>query len=118
MDSKEMRQRAQTLRKNATAEEKKLWYQYLRNYPVQWNRQKVIGNYIVDFYCDKAKLIIEIDGSQHYEKKSMEYDQKRTEYLESLNICVIRFTNTDISKRFRYVCDAVDKETRQRIINI
>ena len=118
MDSKEMRQRAQTLRKNATAEEKKLWYQYLRNYPVQWNRQKVIGNYIVDFYCDKAKMVIEIDGSQHYEKEAMEYDQKRTEYLESLNICVIRFTNTDISRQFRYVCDAVDKEIRQRIINI
>ena len=110
--------RAKALRKAMTHWERKLWYEFLRDYPVRFKRQFALDNYIVDFYCDKAKMVIEIDGSQHYEKEAMEYDQKRTEYLESLNICVIRFTNTDISRQFRYVCDAVDKEIRQRIINI
>ncbi len=64
-----MRKRAEELRKYATTEENKLWYQYLQTYPVQWNRQKIIGGYIVDFYCHQAKLVIEVDGSQHYEKK-------------------------------------------------
>ena len=115
MEREKLKKRSQDLRKHATAEEKTLWYQYLKNYPVQWNRQKVMDNYIVDFYCSKASLVIEIDGSQHYEEENMEYDQRRTEYLNGLGIEVIRFTNTDISKRLRYVCDAVDAAVRRRL---
>lgn len=117
MEHKTLIKRSQNLRKEATPEEKTLWYQYLRSYPVQWNRQKVIGNYIVDFYCKKANLVIEIDGSQHYEDETIEYDRLRTEYLHTQNIEVIRFTNTDIRKRLRYVCDAIDLEVGKRIRN-
>ncbi len=108
-------ERSQELRKHATPEEKKLWYQYLKKYPIQWNRQKVLGSFIVDFYCKKAKLVIEIDGSQHYEENTMDYDRRRTKYLNELGLEVIRFTNTDISRRFRNVCDGVDAAVKQRL---
>ena len=73
---------AKTLRKNMTKEEKHLWYDYLREYPIRFIRQKVIGKYIVDFYCAKAKLVIELDGSQHYDDKGIAKDTLRTEFLE------------------------------------
>ena len=100
--------RAQELRKNMTPEERILWYQYLRTYPVQWNRQKVIGQYIVDFYCKRAKLIIELDGSQHYDPKAIAYDHERTAYLNSLGYTVLRFTNTDIKRDLSGVCAVID----------
>ena len=83
---------AQSLRKNATKEERHLWYDFLKTYPVQFNRQKVIGNFIVDFYCDKAKLVIELDGAQHYEENAQLYDEERTAYLCGLGITVVRFS--------------------------
>ena len=109
------RKRAQTLRKNATKEENKLWYQFLRTYPVQWNRQKVIGGYIVDFYCKKANLVIELDGSQHFQSDSMQYDQARTEYLGGAGIQVIRFTNTDVNQQFASVCKAIELAVKERL---
>ena len=99
---------SQNLRKNMTLEERILWYQYLRTYPVQWNRQKVIGPYIVDFYCKRAKLIVELDGSQHYDPEVMAYDQKRTAYLNSLGYTVLRFTNLDVKNNLPGVCAAID----------
>lgn len=111
----DMRKRAQTLRKNATKEENKLWYQYLRNYPVQWNRQKIIGGYIVDFYCKKANLVIELDGSQHFQPEAMKYDQARTKYLSGAGIQVVRFTNSDINLRFESVCKAIDLTVGERL---
>lgn len=98
---------ARDLCNHATPEEQTLWYQYLRNFPIHWNRQVVIGDYIVDFYCRKLKIAIELDGSQHYEESKMEYDAKRTDYLNSLGITVLRFTNTDIKFRLQGVCDAI-----------
>ena len=92
------------LRKNMTKEERHLWYDYLRGYPVRFIRQKIIGNYIVDFYCAKAKIVIELDGSQHYEDKGLQTDQKRDNYLNSLGITVLRYSNLDINKNFRGVC--------------
>ena len=106
--NEEMRRRAQSLRKNATKEENKLWYQYLRTYPIQWNRQKVIGGYIVDFYCKKAKLVIELDGAQHFEPDAILYDKIRTEYLNALELTVLRFTNAEINQRFEAVCRKID----------
>jgi len=103
-----MRRRAQTLRKNATPQENKLWYRYLRTYPVQWNRQKPFGSYIVDFYCRRACLVVEIDGSQHYTSAGQSYDGRRTAFLETMGLRVLRFTNSDIDMRFRQVCDAID----------
>ena len=98
---------AQKLRRDMTDEEKHLWYDFLKNLPVQVNRQKVIGNYIVDFYCAKVKTVIEIDGSQHYENEGLEKDRQRDEYLQSLGLTVLRYTNLDINLRFENVCQDI-----------
>ena len=102
-----MRRRAQELRKNMTLEERILWYQYLRTYPVQWNRQKVIGPYIVDFYCKRAKLIIELDGSQHCQDEGKAADQLRDTELEALGLTVLRYSNADVNMRFESVCQDI-----------
>lgn len=105
---------AQALRKNQTREEGLLWYCFLSRYPLRFRRQYIIGNFIVDFYCHKAGLVIELDGSQHYDPQKMEYDRKRTEYLEAQGLKVLRFTNTDIQQRFRGVCEAIDIAVKER----
>lgn len=105
---------AQALRKNQTREEGLLWYCFLSRYPLRFRRQYIIGNFIVDFYCHKAGLVIELDGSQHYDPQKMEYDRKRTEYLEAQDLKVLRFTNTDIQQRFRGVCEAIDIAVKER----
>ena len=111
----EQRKRAQELRKNMTLEERILWYQYLRSYPVQWNRQKVIGSYIVDFYCKRAKLVVELDGSQHYEESGREYDARRTQFLNAQGLKVLRFTNTEVKTNLPGVCQVIDREVRQNL---
>jgi very-short-patch-repair endonuclease len=98
---------ARELRSNATPHEKKLWYDFLSKYPVRFLRQKPIGRYIADFYCHKYKLVIELDGKQHSQADNAEYDAIRTDYLNSADIKVIRFTNEDIEKRFDYVCQTI-----------
>ena len=80
---------AKELRKSMTKEERRLWYDYLRTCPQKFVRQKVLGNYIADFYCASIKLVIELDGSQHYENEGIQYDRQRTEYIESFGIRVI-----------------------------
>ena len=100
---------AKTLRKNSTPEEKHLWYDFLSGYKVRFQRQKAIDNYIADFYCYKARLVIEIDGSQHYTVNGREKDEFRTEILEGYNLKVIRFTNIQINKNFDGVCRYIDK---------
>ena len=109
-----LKSNAQTLRKNMTKEENLLWYQFLRRYPCQFRRQYVIGNYIVDFYCHRAKLVVELDGSQHYDPVEMEKDAQRTRYLESLGLKVLRFTNLDVLHRFRGVCETIDLTVQER----
>ena len=103
----QLKNNAQRLRKEMTAEEKKLWYTFLKKLPVTINRQKVIGQYIVDFYCAKAKLVIEIDGSQHYEEKGIRSDKVRDEYLNSLGLTVLRYTNKEINRNFKNVCQDI-----------
>lgn len=105
---------SQTLRKDMTKEEAHLWYQFLCRYPLRFRRQYVIGNYITDFYCHKAKLVVELDGSQHYSPEEMEYDRKRTAYLESQGLKVLRFSNLDVMRQFRRVCEAVDMAVKDR----
>ncbi len=100
---------SQDLRRNMTEEEKHLWYDFLKKLPVTVNRQKVIGRYIVDFYCASAKLVIEIDGSQHYKDGAREKDIARDEFLESLGLTVVRYTNMDINNRFYGVCRDITK---------
>lgn len=98
---------ARELRKNMTKEERLLWQYCLKTCPVKFYRQRVVGTYILDFYCAGAKLAIELDGSQHYEPEEQAYDAKRTAYLNSLGIEVLRFSNLDILQRFDNVRDAV-----------
>ena len=99
---------AKTLRKNATSQENHLWYCFLSNYEVRFQRQKAIDNFIADFYCHRAKLIIEIDGSQHYTEDGRQKDEFRTEILERYDLRVIRFTNRQINTNFRGVCEYID----------
>ncbi len=110
-----LKERAQELRKlrTATRQENRLWYDFLKNHTPQFHRQVPMGNYIVDFYCPAVKLVIELDGSQHYEPENMEYDQIRTEFLESLGCHVIRYPNSDIDRRFYSVCDHIRYQIRK-----
>ena len=102
-----MTQFARNLRNNSIPQERKLWYQFLSKFSLRIHRQKTIGPYIVDFYCHKAKLVIEIDGSQHIEQKNQESDQKRTKYFESIGLEMIRFTNRDVNNNFDGVCNKI-----------
>ena len=106
---------ARTLRRNMTKEETKLWYRFLRSYTPRFHRQYVIGEYIADFYCHQAKLVVELDGSQHYTPEEIIYDQKRTAYLQSQGLCVIRFTNLDVLRRYQDVCSAIDIAVKQAL---
>ena len=101
---------AKSLRKNMTKEERHLWYDFLKTLPVTVNRQKVIGNYIVDFYIAAVKLVIELDGSQHYEEKGVENDAKRDAFLNDLGIKVLRYSNLDVNQKFDCVCDDILNE--------
>jgi len=107
--------RAKELRKNMTEHETKLWRQFLRKYPVRFLRQKVVGGYIADFYCAKAKLVIELDGSQHFEEGAIEYDSERTAILNGYGLDVIRFTNSQIDSHFEAVCKQIHDEVIRRI---
>ena len=99
---------AKNLRKNATPQENHLWYDFLSKYKVRFQRQKTIDNFIADFYCHTAKLVIEIDGTQHYTNKGNQKDAFRTEILEGYNLKVIRFSNRQINTQFREVCEYID----------
>ncbi len=104
---------AKALRKNMTPWENKLWYQFLRGYPVKFYRQRAIGNYIVDFYCAKARLVIELDGGGHYNNEQQIKDALRTKELEKMNLTVVRICNVDIDKNFRGVCEYIDNIIKQ-----
>ena len=103
---------AKNLRKNATPQERHLWYDFLSKYRVRFHRQKAIGEFIVDFYCHKAKLVVEIDGSQHFTTDGKEKDDFRTEILEKQGLKVVRFTNKQIDERFQEVCSHIDRVTQ------
>lgn len=106
---------AKALRHNMTKEEKRLWYDYLRMYPIRFSRQKVLGRYIVDFYCAQAKLIIELDGSGHFTKEGEKYDTERTEFLRGYGLRVIRIPNTEIYNNFKGVCEYIDQIVKQSL---
>ena len=108
---------SQQLRKNATKEERLLWNAFLKKYQVQFRRQCVLGSYIVDFYCAKARLVIELDGSQHYEPMSRSLDRERSAYLKSLGLEVLRFSNLDVIQRFDGVCQAIDMAVKKRYVD-
>ena len=106
---------AKQLRKEMTKEERHLWYDFLRVYPVRFSRQKVLGKYIADFYSAEARLVIELDGAQHYEENNMEKDLERTAFLEGYGLTVIRIPNNEVSKNFRGVCEYIDTAVRQSL---
>ena len=108
---------SQKLRKDMTKEEKQLWYQFLREYPIQFKRQVTCGKYILDFYCPKAKLAVELDGAYHREAEVEENDIIRTEYLNSIGIYVIRFPNRDVWQHFSRVCEQIDFVVQKRILS-
>ena len=101
-------EKARRLRREMTPHERKLWYLFLRRYPVKIYKQRIIGSFIVDFYCAAARLVIEVDGFQHYEPEGMAYDAERSGYLTALGLEVMRFTNRDIDRHFHSVCEQID----------
>ena len=105
---------AQELRKNMTKEERHLWYDFLRQYPVRFVRQKVLGHYIADFYCAAAKLIIELDGSQHYDPEEMKKDEQRTQYLNQYDLQIIRIPNNEVMRNFSGVCEYIDRIVQEK----
>ena len=104
-----LKENSQLLRKNMTKEERHLWYDFLKSFPLQFKRQKPIGPYIVDFYCPKARLVVELDGSQHCEANGISSDIERDEYLRSQGLRVLRYSNADVNQRFNSVCEDIMK---------
>ena len=106
---------AKQLRKEMTKEERHLWYDFLRNHSVRFSRQKVLGKYVADFYSAEAKLVIELDGSQHYDNCGVEKDAERTAFLESYGLKVIRIPNNEVNRNFRSVCEYIDAVVGQSL---
>ena len=102
------------LRKNMTKQERHLWYNFLRKYPIRIMRQRVIGKYIADFYCAKAKLVIEIDGSQHYTDEGFQRDIEREKFMQSFGIKTIRYSNNEVDNSFESVCLDIDRIIKER----
>ena len=106
---------AKQLRKEMTKEERHLWYDFLRTHPVRFSRQKVLGKYIADFYSAEAKLVIELDGSQHYEDSNVVKDAERSAFLEGYGLTIIRIPNNEITRNFRGVCEYIDTAVKQSL---
>ena len=106
---------AKELRKNMTKEEKHIWYDFLKTYPVRFLRQKVIADYIADFYCHKARIVIEHDGSQHYTKDGILKDRMRTEKIEKRDLTVLRIPNGEINHNFEGVCKFIDEFVKESL---
>ncbi len=107
-NSSDMICRSKQLRKNMTKEERRLWYDFLCTHPFRFRRQHPVDKYIVDFYCHDVKIAIELDGSQHFAPEGMEYDRKRTDYLQAQGIFVLRYSNADVMQNFRGVCEHIN----------
>ena len=106
---------ARRLRREMTPHERKLWYLFLRTYPVKMYKQRIVLSYILDFYCAAAGLVIELDGSQHFEEDALRHDRERTDALEALGLTVLRFTNREIDAEFPAVCELIDRTVKARV---
>ena len=106
---------ARRLRREMTPHERKLWYLFLRKYPVKIYKQRIIGKFIVDFYCAAAKLVIELDGFQHYEPQGLAYDAERSQFLTALGLEILRFSNREIDREFGGVCEQIDITIQRRL---
>ena len=112
--NKDLKKQARELRKDMTPHERILWYNFLKGRKPRFLRQKIIMNYMVDFYCAKAKLVIELDGESHILEGQDILDKNRTKILESYGIKVIRFTNLEIEINFEKVCEKIEFEVKNR----
>ena len=112
--NKNMIPRARQLRRSMTKQERRLWFDFLKDYPVRFQRQKTIGSYIVDFFCHRALLVVELDGAQHYDEQGEGYDRARTAFLQSAKIEVIRIPNASVDQDFAGVCALIDRAVKQR----
>ena len=106
------------LRNNSTGAERKLWFEFLRTYLPHWYRQKIVSNFILDFYCPQVRLAIELDGGQHYEDENAEQDRQRTLLLKTFGVRTIRFTNLDVINNFDQVCLTIDDEVKDTLSNV
>lgn len=113
--NKKLLPNARRLRKDMTKEEKHLWYDFLSPHPVRFKRQQIIDHYIVDFYCAKVNLVIELDGIQHTLEKNEAYDAERTAFMESLGLTVLRFYNSEVNYDFETVCRTIDGIIKERL---
>mgnify|MGYP002518003687 CR=1 FL=1 len=107
--------RAKELRRNLTPQERKLWYNFLRCYPIKIYKQRVIESFIVDFYCASARLVIELDGSQHYTEQGKNYDEERSQILRAYGLKVLRFANNDVDRNFDGVCEEIHRVIQERL---
>lgn len=110
--------RAKELRSNATPQENHLWYDFLRTYPIRFQRQKTIDRFVVDFYCHRAKLVVELDGSQHFTEEGMAYDQERSDVLAGYGLYVRRFNNLEIDQNFSAVCEEIHRLVQERMEDV
>ncbi|MBM6699075.1 DUF559 domain-containing protein [Bifidobacterium pullorum subsp. saeculare] len=106
---------ARELRKNMTPWERHLWFDFLRRHTLRWQRQKPVLDYIVDFYCDKARLAVELDGGGHYHDAKRLDDERRTAHIGTLGIAVCRYANNDVDRHFDAVCDDIDRVAWERL---
>ena len=113
--NKQMVPLAKQLRKEMTKEERRLWYDFLRSHPARFSRQKILGKYIADFYSAQAQLVIELDGSQHYQDGGIEKDAERTAFLESYGLKILRFPNNEVNQNFSGVCEFIDAAVKQSL---
>ena len=109
---------AKALRKNATPQEQLLWYAFLADYPIRFQRQKSIGKYIADFYCHRARLVIELDGAQHYTEEALAYDEERSAALAEQGVQVLRILNGEIDNNFKGVCRTIEDALKKRIESV
>ncbi len=115
---KTIKNRATKMRKNPTEEEAKLWYAFLRKYKPNFNRQKVVGSYILDFYCSKLKLCIEVDGDQHYFSENKEKEERRTNFIEKKGIKILRILNSDVKSRFTDTVRYIEAVCHERAVEL
>ncbi len=113
--NQDLKQSARELRKAMTPQERHLWFDFLKEYPVRVYRQRSIDHFIADFYCSRAHLIIELDGSQHYSPEGLSYDEWRSSILETYNLKVLRISNPDVDRNFRAVCEYIDRAIQERL---
>lgn len=106
---------ARELRRNMTQEERRLWYDFLRSYPVRFYRQRVLGSCIVDFYRARVRLVIELDGSQHAQSEAVLRDAEHTAFLQSYGLQVLRIPNPDVRRHFSAVCALIDLTVQQAL---